>query len=360
MARKATLDHGSRPGGLAADEFAGDGATPGATLPAGPGSGRRQSGGAGGRWLVWLGRAVIWAVLLIIGFRGVMSIFTGDHQSAGSGTGSAAAGKGFPTTLAEAFALQFGQVYLNFNPSAATQRATALAPFIPVGASPQFGWNGTGTQSLQSEQVASVSVSSAHQATITILASITNGIGGTGLVELGVPVYADHGGLVVSAEPAVLPGPDRASPPPAPKTAADQKTQSDLASQLLPGFFRAYATGDQQELSRYVVPGVHLTGLAAQVTFSSLASVLVPAGGTTRQIAVSVIWQLPAPPPPPPATPPPTSSKSREREPTPSPTPTAAPTPPLLQTTYDMTVVRQHGTWYVKAIGTSAQQPGGS
>ena len=36
----------------------------------------------GGRWLVWLFRGVAWAVLLLIGYRGVAAIVTGETQSA--------------------------------------------------------------------------------------------------------------------------------------------------------------------------------------------------------------------------------------------------------------------------------------
>ena len=82
---------------------------------------------------------------------------------------AAAAGSGFPTGLAEAFALQFGNVYLNFSPATAAQRASELAPFIPVGSDPQFGWNGAGPQQLQSEQVASISVQDANHAVVTLL-----------------------------------------------------------------------------------------------------------------------------------------------------------------------------------------------
>ena len=47
--------------------------------------------GAGGRWLIWAGRAVIWAVLLLIGYRGVLAIV---HDETGTGAARSA-----PTTL---------------------------------------------------------------------------------------------------------------------------------------------------------------------------------------------------------------------------------------------------------------------
>jgi hypothetical protein len=341
MVRKATLDRGLRPEELAAAAEAVRGAPEPAELTE-----RRSSQwrGSGGRWLVWAFRAVIWAVLLIVGFRGVEAIATGAKQPA-SGNGSASAtpiSSGFPTGLAEAFALQFGNVYLNFSPATAAQRATDLTPFIPVGSDPEFGWNGAGSQQLQSEQIASISVQGAHRAIVTLLARVS-----TGLIELAVPVYSAQGGLVVSAEPALLPGPERANPPSAPSPANDPAAVAALTGQL-PGFFRAYASGDQQTLGRFLARGASVTGLGGAVTFGSISGMEVPAGGATRLIVVSVKWQLPGQP----------RTRLRGRQSARTSSVTTA--PPGLQMTYEMTVVRQNGTWYVQAIGPSAQKPGGT
>jgi hypothetical protein len=338
MVRKATLDRSLRPDELAAA----DEALPGVTEPAELAQQRPQRRGAGGRWLIWTFRAVLWAVLLIIGFRGVVSIVTTSRQSAsGDSAPSAAADDGFPTSLAEAFALQFGSVYLNFSPATATQRASELVPFIPVGSAPQFGWNGAGSQQLQSEQVAAISVQNANQAVVTLLAQVSSG-----LIELGVPVYAAKGGLVVSAEPALLPGPQRATPPSSSSPASDSAAVAAL-SQQLPGFFRAYATGDQEALGRFLAPGAVVTGLGDAVTFGSISGMEVPSGGATRRIAVTVMWQFASQP----------TAKERARQSAEGSSVSDA--SPGLQMTYEMTVVRRGGSWYVQAIGPSATQPGG-
>src|SRR6185437_9429630 len=78
---------------------------------------RTAGRGAGGRWLVWVLRAVVWVVLLLIGYRGIAAIVTSYEGRPGSAGGAGAAGAGqsaggFPVTLASAFALEFGQVYL--------------------------------------------------------------------------------------------------------------------------------------------------------------------------------------------------------------------------------------------------------
>jgi hypothetical protein len=340
MVRKATLDHGLPLDELAAEDEAAPGA-PDAELTA---RSPTQWRGAGGRWMVWTFRVVIWAVLLIVGFRGVESIVTGIKQPAADTGGAAATTSdsgGFPVGLAEAFALQFADVYLNFSPATAAQRASDLTPFVPVGSDPQFGWNGAGSQLLRSEQVASVSVQDAHHAIVTLLARVS-----TGLIELAVPVYSAHGGLVVSAHPSLLPVPERATPPAAAGPANDPTAVSALTGQL-PGFFRAYASGDQQTLRRFLAPGASVTGLGGAVTFGSISGMEVPPGGATRQIAVSVTWRLPGQGGP----------RSRGRQSARDASVGAAPAG--LTMTYEMTVVRQNGTWYVLAIGPSSVEPGG-
>jgi Conjugative transposon protein TcpC len=248
--------------------------------------------GAGGRWLLWPLRVVIWAALLIVAYRGVTAIFFNQTTaSPGSGTESAATARtGFPTALAEAYAAEFGRVYLNFSPATQGQREQALADFVPpnvASADPDLGWSGTGRMSLQSEQVEGIAVQDPQHAVVTLLAMV-NGQ----LMELGVPVAASGGAVVVAGDPAWLPAPAQAPAPVSAAGRSDPVAQEQLMNEL-PGFFQAYASGDGAALSRYAVRGTSLTGLNGAVTFDSIARLDVPPGGTTRQITVIVIWQLP-------------------------------------------------------------------
>src|ERR1700761_7516469 len=91
--------------------------------------------GGGGRWAVWPMRVVLWAAILIIGYRGITAILFDEAPANGGTAGNDATGpatSGFPVALGEAFAMQFGQAYLNYSPSAAAQRAQQLAAFIPA------------------------------------------------------------------------------------------------------------------------------------------------------------------------------------------------------------------------------------
>ncbi len=276
-------------------------------------------------------RVVLWGAILVIAYRGVMAIVLNETPASSNGAASAPASPvpQFPATVGEAFAMQFGQVYLNFSPAAATTRARQLAAFIPANVAavnPQFGWNGAGTSRLQSEQVAGIDVRTAQTAVVTLLAMV-NGH----LMELGVPLYASGGGIVVSGEPAVLPAPPAATPPDTQQTSSDPVAQSALSSQL-PAFFQAYARGDQATLNRYLAPGVSLSGLGGAVSFGSISSITVPPGGATRDITVTVNWVFPG------------QVRGSMTQ---------------IAATYDMSVIdQQSGRWYVKEIRAATQPMG--
>jgi Conjugative transposon protein TcpC len=292
----------------------------------------RGWGGAGGRWLVWTFRVILWAVVLIVGYRGVTAIVLGETQHpAPAGGVSAGPASSFPVTLADAYALQFGAVYLNFSQNTAGQRASQLASFLPPGADSQLGWNGTGSLQLQSEQVAGTDVRDASHAVVTLLAKV-NGQ----LMELGVPIYATRAGLVVSGEPAWLPAPSKASVPSTTVGATDSATQSKLMNQLQP-FFQAYASGNQATLARFLAPGASVGGLGGDVAFKSLVNISVPPGGTTRHITATVLWTVPA------------QSTATGK---------GSGVPAGLEMSYAMTIVQRGGSWYVGDISASTTSQG--
>ena len=327
MARRSILDRGAE-----SAAYSGEAEAPGSAGQRVERTGRYWRG-AGGRWLVWAFRAVAWAVLLVIGYRGVTAIVNPPKQAgAVSGTAGAATATGFPVRMAEAYAQQFAEVYLNFSPATAAARAQQLAIFRPAGSDAQLGWDGSGSLQLQSAQVAGITVRDSQHAVVTLLVRASGQ-----LMELGVPVYAADGGLAISAEPSLLPPPPRAAPPAAQAATTDPATAAALGRQL-PAFFRAYASGDPVTLGRFLASGATVTGLGGTVTYGSISGIQVPPGGPTRHITVSVIWHL--------------AGQAAARPPAKSPVTKAT---AGLEMTYRMTVVQQNGSWYVAAIGASTQ-----
>jgi hypothetical protein len=272
--------------------------------------------------------------LLLIGYRGVLAI-VGSYRAPAAAGSAGQSSDGFPVQLAGSFGLEFAQVYLNFSPATAAQRADELAPFLPAGTNsdPQFGWNGNGALSVQSEQLAGVEVESAHSAVVKVLALADNQI-----IEIGIPVYDADGGIVVSGQPAFIsPPPGLVLPPPA-KVTPDKTAQRELIAQL-PAFFSAYAGSDTAKINQFAAPGVKLSGLNGEVGFGSLLGVTVPASsGAVRQITVTVAWL-------------PVSSPSAGA---------SAGGRAQIDMTYAMTVVQRAGRWYVSSIGASTALPGPS
>jgi hypothetical protein len=288
--------------------------------------------GGGGRWVLWPLRAVLWAALLIIVYRGITTIFVQETSRPATTTHTSAVSPAsqFPVTLAEAYALQFGQVYLNFSPATQATREQQLAEFVPsslAAASPDLGWNGSGQEHLQSEQVAGIAVQDSRHAVVNLLATVSGQ-----LMELGVPVYATGDGVVVSGEPAWLAAPAPISPPSSRPVTSDQVAAGQLANEL-PAFFQAYANGDATALNRFLAPGVSLIGLNGSLAFDSIANLVVPPGGSARHITVTVVWQVVG---------------------------QDGVTSAKLTMTYGVSVVDlQSGKWYVKGVSASTEAVGG-
>ena len=180
-----------------------------------------------------------------------------ETSSSGNGAGNDTTGttaSGFPVMLGEDFSIRFGQVHLNYGPSAA-QRMEQLAAFIPEDIpdkDPQFGWNCGGTSVTQSTEVAGIEERSVDTATVTLPV----GVNGQPM-ELGVPRHAPDGRPVASGQPAWFPVPPVAA------------------------------------LGRYLAPGASISGLGGAVSFDGITSPQVPRGGATRDTTPIADWTIP-------------------------------------------------------------------
>ncbi|TNY35419.1 conjugal transfer protein [Thermomonospora catenispora] len=284
------------------------------------GSGGGRWAGSGGRWWVWVGRALLWMLIIVIvvnGVRAPFERFTSDTGPAPTATASPASR--FPVAAASAFAVQFGEVYLNYDEQNLADWENRLRAFLPEGTVGQFGWNGLGSLRVESTQVAGVEVRDEHHAVVTLLARAQDR-----WLSLAVPVYADKGAMVVSGLPALLPPPPRATLPQRGAGERDTALENELRSVVFTkSFFDAYAAGDTGALSRFT-DGAPITGLGGSVTFVRLGEVVAPRGAADRRtVTVKVVWRLPS------------QGNAAAAE---------------LEQAYECTVVKKGNTWYVRDI----------
>lgn len=306
MVRKATA---RRDGSGEAD--AGDG---GPDEPA-----RRPRAGSGGRWWVWVGRAILWAFLLVVIANGIwMPIRDGLAQPPQQNEDSTDDEPTFPTTAASAFAARFADAYLNAGGDSPDDRAEALSEFVPEGEADSFDLSNTSLTGDNVEVIA-VDAKDDHNAVVTLSAHI-NGEP----MSLDVPVYAeDATSLVVSGQPALLAAPDKAELPDPSQTDTDSEAREELEP-FLTDFFEAYAQ-TPEHLSRYTEQGANITELpGGSLEFANLDELTVPAGddGEVRETTASVVWRL----------------AGSEDE------------PATLTQNYQVDVVRTDNEWYVRDI----------
>ena len=342
MARRSTVQHGPRIGGDPGLPVRSDPADFDAPPPR---RSRRGSwSGGGGRWLVWAGRIILWALIVVIvvnGIRAPFERFTG--QNAAAPNEAVQQDSGFPTERGMAFAAQFAGVYLNFSPEDAVSRSGKLAAFTADDMDQQLGWDGNGKLGAVAIQPYDIEVVDSTNAIVTVAFQ-----SGTRRLHLSVPVYysggeSGQGGerFVVSGWPAILPAPAPAELPQVAVPEGDDAAAAELKPQL-ELFFRNYASGNMAELQRYVTAGTSLPSFAGAFTFGELKSVVVPVGGAIREIQAVVVWVVPngaAPSAEPDATDP-NASAGR------------------LQQAYRLTVEKQGDKWYVDDIRGAGRSVG--
>ncbi|WP_449065771.1 conjugal transfer protein [Planomonospora algeriensis] len=299
----------------------------------------RWSGG-GGRWLVWTGRVILWALIVVIlvnGIRAPFERFTGGN--ANTGTTPVSVDAGFPTTKATSFAGQFAAVYLNFDAVRTAERAARLAPFLPDGAEPQFGWDGLGRMSAGAIQPYGIEVADAENAVVTLAFQSDDR-----RQLLSVPVFHDKetGRFVVSGRPGILPAPTPAVLPPVAEPDRDEAAEQELRAPLA-NFFKAYAASDTDSLQQYAAEGVVLQGFGGSFALLELKDLLVPlTTGATREVTATVVWGVPS-----------------------GAGPSAGPTPSdpggvsgRLEQAYVLTVVKQGDKWFVQSIRGAGRSVG--
>ncbi|WP_306371311.1 conjugal transfer protein [Nocardiopsis sp. CC223A] len=253
---------------------------------------RRPRPGAGGRWWVGVGRAVLWAFLIVVIFNGIWFPLRGGFAlPAPDPEPEQTRAPAFPETSAAGFALRFADAYLTTDDTEV--RRTALAAFVPEGEAEGLDVP-AGSLTGENLAVTAIDVKDDNNALVVVRADV-NGEP----MSLEVPVYSAGDSLVVSGRPALLAAPARASLPEQAAFDTDPAAAEQL-EEVLTGFFGAYAQ-EPGHLERYVEPGVTIAPLPANtLEFSELSDITVPSQSQSgdddvREVAVTVHWTVPAP-----------------------------------------------------------------
>lgn len=269
-------------------------------------------------------------VIVVNGVRAPFERLT--QQNTPSGAPQVSPDAEFPIGKATSFASQFAAVYLNFDAVRLQERAARLAPYLPDGAEPQFGWDGLGRMSAGAVQPYGTEIIDRQNAVVTLAFQSEDR-----RQLLSVPVFYDVEAerFVVSGRPAVLPAPSSANLPAVPAGERDSAAETELRTPLA-DFFKAYAAGNNVSLQRYAAAGVTLEGFGGAFTFVNLKDLVVSAGsGTTREVTATVVWGVPA-----------RTTTSLDSTTNADPGEASG----KLEQAYRLTVVKQGDKWFVKDI----------
>lgn len=289
MARRPTGRSGAA-GPVSADDGGWDGDSSGRRP-------RRPRAGTGGRWWVWIGRAVLWAFILVVTVNGIwLPLRDGFPRPDAQESPRPQAAQSFPETAAAAFALRFTEIYLD-SETDGTERAEALAGFLPEGEATAFNLDGAAELAATDIHVLGVDPQDDHYAVVSVAALVNDRPMG-----LDVPVYTGDGtAFVVSGEPALLAAPETAALPEPPAVDTDPEAREQLEDDLQL-FFKHYAEAPEL-LGGLVENGGEIAPLPEDtLEFVRLDDILVPepAAGTeaaadtedVRRVQAVVVWRL--------------------------------------------------------------------
>lgn len=207
-----------------------------------------------------------------------------------------AAGSGFPVVAATGYAIRFGSAYLSWDEASPRSRSEALKVFFPDATRTDFGWDGTGRQSLiGAPVVAGVDALDDTHAVIHLAANLDPG----GWACMDVAMYAAAGGqafaitsyLAFVSCPVVAGG--------AVPLGNDQRDAAfaETIRPIVRTFLEHYAAS-APEISQTITEDSGIAGLGGMVTLAELyrldASTSLDPNADRRTANVQVRWRLPS------------------------------------------------------------------
>jgi len=238
------------------------------------------------------GRVVLWAAVVLVVGRGVVSLFAGPAAAAAKTASSTSSpgriGATFPGPDAQALAARFAADYLTYdeaNPTDWQHRLAAYGPTLAV------GWDGKGHQSVTTVVPAATAAAGPGAATVTVAARTTSR-----WIYLAVPVVAGPAGPAIGGAPAFVAAPTiGTTPTPAGGDTADPAA-ADALRPTVEAFLTAWAAGTQPVIAALSADGAQLARADGAATLAGVTALTVEraAPAAVERSAVAVVrWADP-------------------------------------------------------------------
>ncbi|RLU80150.1 hypothetical protein CTZ27_35470 [Streptomyces griseocarneus] len=247
------------------------------------------------------GRGLVWTVLVLAAVTGVRSWFVPPKAPRALPAPAQSGAPAYPVAEAAQVAAQFARAYLGVDEAKASDRAAALAAFLPSGADTGMGWDGHGKVDVLAVEPGVVAPGDGRQARVRVdvlirpvLPPPSEGKSApespARWVGLDVPVVAAGGRVLVAGRPGLV-GLPKAGPKTPEVPAPKQDAELGLGTRpVVEKFFRAYAGGDTEAVA---APGASVPALPEGLAFKQLDSWTVDAGsGSDRMGTAAVSWMV--------------------------------------------------------------------
>ena len=234
------------------------------------------------KWGRWFWRGLVAMLALPIFLAGLASIANAVIR----GGRVAAPVSPLSDQGAQAFALRFAADYLTYDESQPDQYRQRLKPYLADGLDGMAGWDGKGKQQASLVLPVGSAVQPGGLRLVTVAAEVT----GSRWLYLAVPVAGQSGSYLVTAIPALVPAPSRASWSPPNEGRLTDPEMSRQREADVAAFFKAYAASSP-DLGYFEAPGVSYPGLSGAVALVGLQGLVVYQGGESREAEASVRWK---------------------------------------------------------------------
>lgn len=235
------------------------------------------------------GRIVLWAAVVLVVGRGVVSLVAGPAGAAKTTAPAAAIGSGdatFPGPDAQALAVRFTADYLTYDEINPVDWQNRLAGY---GSGLAAGWDGKGHQTVTAVVPAATTPAGPAAGTVTVAAR-----SGSRWVYLAVPMVATPAGPAIAGRPAFVAAPATGAAPVAIGADGGDAGAAEALRPTVEAFVAAWAAGTQPVITALSADGARLprpeVGSATLAGIDGLVVAKAAPQAAERTAVVTVRW----------------------------------------------------------------------